>query len=89
MDIKEKPASSGSTESPKPGEVWWVAGQGPLRVVELPRLRKTSVTMETGDGARYWASLAQLLYQAKPAQIEAYAANCKRRNIPFTPFTGG
>ncbi len=86
MVTTARPELSGSTEKPKPGEIWWVAGQGPLRVVELPEPGKTSVTMENGAGSLYWASLTQLTRQATPEELETYSTNCKSRDVPFTPF---
>lgn len=64
----------------KLGVVYWIAGQGPMKIRELPDPpRKTTVTLHSPDGPNYYASLEQILHPAKPKVMDYYVEQVRSR----------
>lgn len=52
----------------KTGVLYWIAGQGPMRIEVLPNPpTKTTITLKTPDGVHYYADESQIV---KPMTAE-------------------
>lgn len=67
-------------EDLKRGVIYWVVGQGPLRLTELPDPpRKTTVTLISPEGVNYYADPAHILYPINQEQMNKYVEEMRIR----------
>lgn len=66
----------------KVGWVYWVAGQGPMRLTEAPDPpRKTTYTLSTVEGYTYHAGEGQLIKIMERKDVEEHLARLRERQI--------
>ena len=62
------------------GEVYWVAGQGPMRITELPDPpRKTTITLKTLFGYTYYAAPEHLVSFFEKDQVLKHLATLREK----------